>query len=142
MSVRRTTAPAAGPASAGFAPAGRDLLTRNRRSIALDLKQPEALETILRLAERADAAGLPILAGLVRYDEVAAGSVNHALRFTVQRTQRGYILPATHAASSSHTFVPVVAWPVSIVSLNRRRSDLICWSGASPNRSCTILRTR
>ena len=49
----------------------------------------------------ADAAGLPILAGLVRYDEVAAGSVNHALRFTVQRTQRGYILPATHAASSS-----------------------------------------
>jgi hypothetical protein len=49
----------------------------------------------------ADAAGLPILAGLVRYDEVAAGSVNHALRFAVQRTQRGYILPATHAASSS-----------------------------------------
>ena len=42
----------------------------------------------------ADAAGLPILAGLVRYDEVAAGEVRHALRFTVQRTQRGYILPA------------------------------------------------
>jgi hypothetical protein len=49
----------------------------------------------------ADAAGLPILPGLVRYDEVAAGAVDHALRFTVQRTQRGYILPATHDASSS-----------------------------------------
>ncbi|MDZ4828312.1 MAG: hypothetical protein SGJ13_17875 [Actinomycetota bacterium] len=49
----------------------------------------------------ADAAGLPIFAGLVRYDEVAAGSVNHALRFTVQRTQRGYVLPATHYASSN-----------------------------------------
>ena len=50
----------------------------------------------------ADAAGLPILPGLVRYDEVAAGEVRHALRFTVQRTQRGYILPATHFASSSN----------------------------------------
>jgi hypothetical protein len=49
----------------------------------------------------ADAAGLPILPGLVRYDEVAAGEVRHALRFTVQRTQRGYVFPATHFASSS-----------------------------------------
>jgi hypothetical protein len=49
----------------------------------------------------ADAAGLPILPGLVRYDEVAAGAVDHALRFTVQRTQRGYVFPATHDASSS-----------------------------------------
>ncbi len=49
----------------------------------------------------ADAAGLPILPGLVRYDEVAAGAVNHALRFTVQKTQRGFIHPATHFASSS-----------------------------------------
>ncbi|MCC7077482.1 MAG: hypothetical protein IT198_10185 [Acidimicrobiia bacterium] len=49
----------------------------------------------------ADAAGLPILPGLVRYDEVAAGSINHAIRFTVSRSQRGYILPATHFASSS-----------------------------------------
>src|SRR4051812_17442909 len=46
----------------------------------------------------ADAAGLPILPGLVRYDEVAAGEVRHALRFTVLRTQRGYVFPATHAA--------------------------------------------
>lgn len=47
----------------------------------------------------ADAAGLPILAGLVRYDEVKSGSINHALRFTVSRTQKGYIHPATHHAS-------------------------------------------
>jgi len=48
----------------------------------------------------ADAAGLPILPGLVRYDEVAAGAIDHALRFTVSRTSRGYIHPATHFASS------------------------------------------
>ena len=49
----------------------------------------------------ADAAGLPILPGLARYDEVASGAIHHALRFTVAETQRGYILPATHFASSS-----------------------------------------
>lgn len=49
----------------------------------------------------ADAAGLPILPGLARYDEVAAGVVQHALRFTVSRTQKGFIHPATHYASSS-----------------------------------------
>lgn len=50
----------------------------------------------------ADAAGLPIFPGLVRYDEVTEkGEINHALRFTVQRSQRGYILPATHFASRS-----------------------------------------
>lgn len=49
----------------------------------------------------ADAAGLPIFPGLVRYDEVAAGHIDHALRFTVNATQRGYIHPATHYASSS-----------------------------------------
>lgn len=50
----------------------------------------------------ADAAGLPIFAGLVRYDEVVEkGEINHALRFTVQRTQRAFIPPATHFASSS-----------------------------------------
>lgn len=48
----------------------------------------------------ADAAGLPIFPGLVRYEEVQAGSINHALRFTVSRTQQGFIHPATHYASS------------------------------------------
>ena len=49
----------------------------------------------------ADAAGLPILPGLVRYDEVAAGEIAHALRFTAPRTQRAYVWPARHFASSS-----------------------------------------
>jgi hypothetical protein len=49
----------------------------------------------------ADAAGLPILPGLARYDEVRRGKITHALRFTVQRSQRGYIHPATHQAGSS-----------------------------------------
>ncbi len=48
-----------------------------------------------------DAAGLPIFPGLVRYDEVKAGKINHALRFTVRKTQKGFIHPATHYASSS-----------------------------------------
>ena len=47
-----------------------------------------------------DAAGLPILPGLVRYDEVAEGAIRHAVRFTVYRSQRAYIHPATHWASS------------------------------------------
>jgi hypothetical protein len=48
----------------------------------------------------ADAAGLPILPGLVRYDEVASGYINHALRFTAPQTRRAYIWPARHYASS------------------------------------------
>jgi len=47
----------------------------------------------------ADAAGLPIFPGLIRYDEVMEQKeIKHALRFTVPRTQNGYILPATHHA--------------------------------------------
>ncbi len=49
----------------------------------------------------ADAAGLPILPGLVRYDEVAAGLIDHAIRVTFSQTQRGFVLPATHFASSN-----------------------------------------
>ena len=49
----------------------------------------------------ADAAGLPIFPGLARYDEVAAGVIPHALRFTVQNSRRAYVLPATHWASSN-----------------------------------------
>lgn len=48
----------------------------------------------------ADAAGLPILPGLVRYEEVAAGEIAHAIRFTVSRSRRAYIPPARHWASS------------------------------------------
>jgi hypothetical protein len=51
----------------------------------------------------ADAAGLPIFPGLVRYDEVVEkGTINHALRFTVQNSRKAYIHPATHAASNSN----------------------------------------
>lgn len=48
----------------------------------------------------ADAAGLPILPGLVRYDEVAAGEIRHAIRFTVPQTRRAFLWPARHYASS------------------------------------------
>jgi hypothetical protein len=47
----------------------------------------------------ADAAGLPILPGLVRYEEVAAGLVDHAIRVTFSQTQMGFIFPASHFAS-------------------------------------------
>ena len=48
----------------------------------------------------ADAAGLPIFPGLVRYDEVAAGAINHAVRFTVPVSQQAFTAPASHWASS------------------------------------------
>lgn len=50
----------------------------------------------------ADAAGLPIFPGLVRYDEVVEqGEIKHALRFTVSKTRRAYVSPARHYASSN-----------------------------------------
>ncbi len=49
----------------------------------------------------ADGAGLPIFPGLVRFDEVQAGTINHALRFTVPHTRRAYLSPANHWASTS-----------------------------------------
>ena len=48
----------------------------------------------------ADAAGLPVFAGLARADEVASGAINHALRFTLPVTRRAFTPPATHWASS------------------------------------------
>ena len=50
----------------------------------------------------ADAAGLPILPGLARYDEVAAGQIDHALRFTAPCTAPRYVYPARHEASTCH----------------------------------------
>ncbi|HEY8104157.1 MAG TPA: hypothetical protein VIE18_06550 [Gaiellaceae bacterium] len=47
----------------------------------------------------ADAAGLPILPGLARYEDVARGRIDHALRFTVRDTRRAYVWPARHFAS-------------------------------------------
>lgn len=53
----------------------------------------------------ADAAGLPILPGLVRYDEIAAGEIKHALRFTAEETA-GYVWPARHQTSEPQTGIP------------------------------------
>jgi len=53
----------------------------------------------------ADAAGLPILPGLVRYDEIAAGAIQHALRFTAENTA-GYIWPARHQTSDPQNGIP------------------------------------
>jgi hypothetical protein len=49
----------------------------------------------------ADAAGLPIFPGLIRYDEAASGQIAHAIRFTLQHSIAAYVLPATHWASNS-----------------------------------------
>src|SRR5262249_59440272 len=46
-------------------------------------------------------AGLPVVPGLVRYEEVAAGRIDHAIRVTVPHSQNRYLWPARHAASSS-----------------------------------------
>ncbi len=54
----------------------------------------------------ADAAGLPILPGLARYDEVKKGSIDHALRFTANCTAARYVYPARHEASTCHGFYP------------------------------------
>ena len=54
----------------------------------------------------ADAAGLPIFPGLVRYDEVAVGLISHAIRFTVHDTQDTYIWPARHQAGTNNPSLP------------------------------------
>jgi hypothetical protein len=59
----------------------------------------------------ADAAGLPILPGLVRYDEVASGEIDHAIRITLRRTDRRFVWPARHQAGSNDpTAAPMGAW--------------------------------
>jgi hypothetical protein len=47
-----------------------------------------------------DAAGLPIFPAIIRYDELEAGAINHALRVTIRNTRRAYVAPATHYASN------------------------------------------
>lgn len=49
----------------------------------------------------ADAAGLPIYPGLVKYHEVMSGEINHAIRFTANKTRRAFVHPARHQAGSS-----------------------------------------
>ncbi len=76
----------------------------------------------------ADAAGLPILPGLVRWDEIQAGHIDHALRFTVSRTQKGFIHPATHQAGA--TTDPDVA-PMGARFRLRASFDLSGYHGAA-----------
>jgi hypothetical protein len=54
----------------------------------------------------ADAAGLPILPGLLKHDEVAADRLNHALRFTVPQVRRAYTAPASHCGSHTDPTLP------------------------------------
>ncbi len=55
----------------------------------------------------ADAAGLPIFPGLVRWDEVQAGAINHAIRFTAQQSDRSFLWPARHqAGTAANTSLP------------------------------------
>lgn len=54
----------------------------------------------------ADAAGLPVLAGLVRREEIERGEIPHALRFTMDRTRQAYVHPATHAAGDADASLP------------------------------------
>src|SRR5665213_1198191 len=66
-----------------------------------------------------DAAGLSVFAGLVRYDEVAAGAINHALRFTVQNTRSdnngGYFVPpASHAAGTSSSVTNIMGMRIRL----------------------------
>ncbi len=73
----------------------------------------------------ADAAGLPILPGLLRFDEVRAGEIRHALRFTVQRSQAGFIAPARHAAGRDDPSLP----PMGARFRLRRDVDLSGFTG-------------
>ena len=77
--------------------AGQPLGRRRRRQL-----EPERRTRCGRWAgRRPTRPGCRSCPGLVRYDEVAAGHIDHAVRFTVPNTQKGYIFPATHYASSS-----------------------------------------
>jgi hypothetical protein len=95
----------------------------------------------------ADAAGLPILPGLARYDEVAAGSIDHALRFTAKCTAARYVYPARHEASTCSGFYPPMGlrvrlkasvdisklpYQARVVALALKRYGLILADNGSP----------
>jgi hypothetical protein len=74
-----------------------------------------------------DAAGLPVLPGLVKVSEVTAGEIRHALRFTMAHTQQAYIHPATHAAGKADPNLP----PMGLRLRLKAGFDLSSFSGAS-----------
>ena len=73
----------------------------------------------------ADAAGLPILPGLLKYDEVAGGQITHALRFTVPQVRRAYTPPAGHCGQYADTSLP----PYGIRARLRADFDLTPYTG-------------
>jgi len=73
----------------------------------------------------ADAAGLPILPGLLKYDEVAGGKITHALRFTVPQVRRAYTPPAGHCGQYADTSLP----PYGIRARLRADFDLAPYTG-------------
>ncbi len=75
----------------------------------------------------ADAAGLPIFPGLVRYDEVTAGAIKHALRVTVPSTKPAFVLPATHWASTN------ASSPIPMGTRLRLKSSYDISSFSAPN---------
>jgi hypothetical protein len=91
-----------------------------RYDLATDALRPDGWTS-------ADAAGLPILPGLVKVSEVQAGVIAHALRFTMSRTQQAYIHPATHAAGQADPSLP----PMGLRLRLKASFDLSSFSGAS-----------
>ncbi len=83
----------------------------------------------------ADAAGLPIFPGLVRYDEVARGLIDHALRFTADRTARAHIYPARHDAGDSGSGLPPMG-----LRLRLKASVDISWAGPQTRVILTALK--
>ena len=76
----------------------------------------------------ADAAGLPIFPGLIRYDEVAAGKIQHAIRFTLQHSRAAFVPPASHwAANSSST----LAAPMGMRLRLKSSFDIASYSAAN-----------
>jgi hypothetical protein len=96
----------------------------------------------------ADAAGLPILPGLARYDEAARGVIDHALRFTAERTGRAYVYPARHYASSltdpslppmglrvrlkAHVNISHLPYQARVIALALKRYGLILADSGAP----------
>jgi hypothetical protein len=81
----------------------------------------------------ADAAGLPILPGLVRYEEIQLGAINHAIRFTAPLTRNAHIYPARHHAGSG--------WSTSLppMGLRVRLKGWFDTSGFSPRMRIILL---
>jgi hypothetical protein len=84
----------------------------------------------------ADAAGLPIFAGLVRYSEVQSGVIDHALRFTVSGTQRAYIHPATHYASN----ITDPSYPPMGMRVRMKANYNCSWASSEVQVICTAMK--